>query len=91
LKQEVTAWNGTSEDYFGASVSIESNIMTVGTFNKVDGKVYVFGKVDGIWKEVGQITAPSGSVYFGGELVLAGNNNLVSAFNNVYYCTLETC
>ena len=52
---------------------------------------YVFGKVDGNWKEVDLITAPSGSVYFGGELVLAGNNNLVSAFNNVYYCTLETC
>jgi hypothetical protein len=91
LTQEVTASNGTSEDYFGASVSIESNIMTVGTFNEGNGKVYVFGKVDGIWNEVDQITAPSGSVYFGGELVLAGNSILVSAFNNVYYYTMEMC
>jgi hypothetical protein len=51
-------------------ISIESNILKVGRLSKAMEK-YVFGKVDGNWKEVDQIAAPSGSVYFGDELVLA--------------------
>ncbi len=90
-QQELTASDGASEDWFGASVALsgDGNTALVGAPGAVDwnrtGAAYVFTRSGGSWTQQQELT-PSDSAasdYFGFSVALSGNGNtaLVGAFN----------
>lgn len=84
---KLTAANGTTNDYFGRSVSLNMNRLAVGA-NRADvigkndqGTAYVFNLSGGTWSQTISLTASDGVAddYFGYPVSLDGKHLLVGA------------
>ena len=81
FEQTLTASDGGTGDYFGASVALQSNTALVGAFSAPSpytsgspGAVYAFNKTAGTWSESQKITAVdgNGTDSFGESVALDG-------------------
>lgn len=84
---ELTASDGSNEDYFGTSVSIDGNVVVVGSGlggSKGSGAAYVFVEPPTGWvnaTETAELTASDGAVGdgFGQSVTVSGNTVAVGA------------
>ena len=81
---ELTASDGTADDYFGYSVSLAGDLTLLGAFGDdgLSGSAYVFERQgDGSWLEVDKLTASDGAAddWFGRSVSLSGDRALVGA------------
>ncbi len=83
--KKITASDGISNDFFGASVSINGNYAIVGAFgnNLSLGAAYIFykNKVDGVWGQIKKLTASNQGFYdtFGASVSINGDYAIVGA------------
>ncbi len=85
----LTASDGTSDDYFGISVSISGDYAIVGAqgkdvgSNSYQGQVYIFYRSGTSWTEQDIITASDGAAYdlFGCDVAISGNYAIVGAMS----------
>ena len=92
LKKVFASDTPEPNDFFGHSVSINNNLIAVGTFRSNDigastGSVYIFEKDFGgsnNWGEVKKVVANDGGVndFFGFSVSLTSTNLVVGAFQN---------
>ncbi len=88
-RDQLTASDGTTGDYFGASValSVNGNTALVGAFgddvgiHTDQGSAYVFARGDTVWTQQAHLTAADGAANdgFGMSVALSGNAALVGA------------
>ena len=72
-------------DEFGGKLALDENYMAVGTYEVLNGKVYIFTLHDDVWKEVAKIDSPfNDHTYFGYDIKLSGDNILISYWGNIY-------
>jgi hypothetical protein len=84
---KVLASDGEAGDYFGCSVSISGNVLTIGAYGENDkgssaGSVYVFANSSAnVWAEQAKLLASDGSANdkFGESVSLSGNVLVVGA------------
>ena len=89
-KEKLTATDGSANDYFGYSVSLDGDYALVGARNAdPDGKsaagaAYIFERVSGGWEQKEKLTATDGSAndYFGYSVSLDGDYALVGAYGD---------
>ncbi|MBK7404038.1 MAG: FG-GAP repeat protein [Phycisphaerales bacterium] len=88
---KLTAADGAGGDHFGDAVSIKGDTVVVGASNDDDiaedsGSAYVFERVDGVWTQMGKLTAPDARTYgkFGRSIDLSGDTILVGASRSAY-------
>jgi hypothetical protein len=88
-QQELTASDGSSNDYFGYSVAVSgttalvgANIKTIGS-NFQQGTAYVFTFNGSTWIQQQELTASNGAAddVFGYSVALSGTTALVGAYN----------
>ncbi len=85
-QQELTASNGTTDDYFGTSVSISGDYALVGASGKKvgnnanQGAAYLFARNGTVWSRQ-ELTASDGQVHdiFGISVAISGNYAVVGA------------
>lgn len=81
----IAADDGETDDFFGASVSINESFAVVGAWgddvgaNANQGSVYIFSRVGNVWSQQSKITASDGSAndFFGFSLDISTDNTLV--------------
>ena len=80
-RQEIQASDGSDNDSFGQSVSINENIVVVGAPWRDSGAVYVFTLQGETWTEDIRLTASDGETYdmFGVKVAISGDTLLVGA------------
>jgi hypothetical protein len=80
---ELTARDGTMQDWFGWSVALGDNTALVGAWykQKHTGAAYLFVRTGTRWTEQAKLTARDGIVddHFGGSVALSGGTCLVGA------------
>jgi hypothetical protein len=86
LSSKLTASDGASADYFGASVSVYADTALIGAYGDDDngvfsGSAYVFRELDGTWNEIAKLTASDGGYLgrFGIPVSLYGETALIAA------------
>jgi hypothetical protein len=85
--QKVVASDGAAQDWFGSAVAISGDLAVFGSpdakigANMGQGAVYVFRRINGVWKEVQKIVAGDGGVSdrFGQSVALLGQKVLIIA------------
>jgi hypothetical protein len=89
LQQKLTASDGSPNDWFGDSVSINNDTIVIGAPDDDDnadnsGTAYVFTRTNEVWIERQKLTASDGDTYdsFGYSVSIDGNNVFVSAIGN---------
>ncbi len=81
----ISADDGETNDYFGASVSINESFAVVGAWgddigaNASQGSVYIFSRVGEVWSQQSKITATDGLAndFFGYSVDISTSNTLV--------------
>ena len=80
---EVTAGDGATEDYFGASVSVSGDTVVVGANgnDSSQGSAYVFVRVGSTWAQQAQLSAGDGAAFdqFGSSVSVSGDTVVVGA------------
>ena len=86
---KLTASDGAASDYFGYSVSIDSNYAIIGAHGNDDresssGSVYIFEYDGTSWIEQAKLTVSDGAAgdYFGRSVSISENNVVVGAYGN---------
>jgi len=83
---KLTASDGTANDYFGRSVSIDGDYAIVGAYydNNIAGSAYVFKLTDENWIEEDKLTASDGeaSDYFGITHSIEGEYAVIGAYRD---------
>jgi len=86
---KLTAADGTSNDWFGCSVSLAGETALVGAYKDDDkgadfGSVYVFTRTGTTWSQQAKLTAADGTSndWFGCSVSLAGETALVGAYKD---------
>lgn len=87
LNAKVTASDGEATDYFGSSVSIDGDVMIIGSSRDDDtgsssGSAYVYERMGGVWDSEVKLTADDaagddrfgGSVSISGDLIIVGSD-----------------
>ncbi len=77
--------DGETDDFFGASVSINESFAVVGAWgddvgaNANQGSVYIFSRVGNVWSQQSKITATDGAAsdFFGYSVDISTDNTLV--------------
>jgi FG-GAP repeat len=85
----LTAIDGSANDHFGYSVSINGNYAIVGArdknvgINNTQGKAYIYNFNGTSWAVQNILTASDGAAddYFGISVSISGNNAIVGAYN----------
>ncbi|MCB9853442.1 MAG: hypothetical protein H6819_10135 [Phycisphaerales bacterium] len=84
--QMLTADDGIASDWFGNSVSIDGDVLAVGTRagaggSTGNGAVYVFRNIDGVWQQEAKLTATDTAPgdQFGVSVCLDGDTLVVGA------------
>ncbi len=85
-QRKLTAGDGAAYDYFGRSVSIESNTVVVGAHGNDDsgytsGSAYVFVRSGSIWTQQEKLSAPDGAAWdhFGYSVSVSKDTVIVGA------------
>ncbi|MGO9011834.1 MAG: FG-GAP repeat protein [Bryobacteraceae bacterium] len=80
---ELTASDGAAGDNFGFSVSVSTDTLVIGAFEKNDyqGAAYVFVLSGGIWSQQQKLTASDGAASdnFGSSVSLSGDTTMIGA------------
>ena len=86
---KLTATDAAADDFFGASVVVDEDIVLVGAFGAYDdntnsGSAYVFVRDATIWSQQSKLTADKapGNHLFGRSVALDGDTALVGASND---------
>jgi hypothetical protein len=92
--QKLVAADRNTNDLFGASLALDSNILVIGAFgedyNEADqdyksfsGAIYLYKSVNGIWQHSQKIVAKDRSIdaYFGYTVSIEGTEIAVGAYN----------
>lgn len=87
FQQKLTASDGAEGDYFGASVSISGDSVTVGAIRDVNGaganagSAYVFTRSGGVWTQEQKLTASDAAAadMFGYSVGIQGDSIVVGA------------
>jgi hypothetical protein len=90
LQQKLTASDGATGDWFGASVALDGDTALVGAendgigANKYQGSAYVFVRSGTVWTQQAKLTALDAEAndYFGASVALSGNTALVGAIHD---------
>lgn len=84
---KLIASDGSSNDWFGASVGISEDVIIIGAPNDSDagydiGSAYIFYNNSGIWEEVSKLTASDGTPFdnFGVAVSISGDNAIIGAY-----------
>jgi len=84
--QKVFAADGSENDFFGTSVSVDGDTAIVGAYLadgnvEYSGAAYVFVHTGGLWMEQAKLAAADGSAYgyFGSSVSLSGDTALIGA------------
>jgi hypothetical protein len=85
---QLTAGDGTANDYFGTSVAVSGDTAVVGAYddtvgaNAGQGSAYVFTRSGTSWSQQAQLTAGDGAANdnFGYSVALDGNTAVVGAY-----------
>jgi hypothetical protein len=87
---ELTAADGTADDNFGTSVSVNGDTAVIGADNTVNGHVdqgvaYVFVRSGSTWSRQAELTAADGTAddYFGTSVSVDGDTAVIGAGNTV--------
>ena len=87
ITNKVTANDGSANDHFGVSVSLDGNLALIGANEDDDrgtnsGSAYFFSRSGSAWYQQQKITANDGAAsdYFGGMVALKGNVAVVGAY-----------
>ena len=96
-QQKLTASDGDTRDYFGASVAISGDTVVVGAFaddigsNVDQGSAYIFERSGGSWSQQQKLTASDGAAFdrFGsaaisGDTVVVGTSPVNHNLGSVY-------
>ncbi|WP_287128045.1 FG-GAP-like repeat-containing protein [Candidatus Cyanaurora vandensis] len=82
-QQKLTAGDGTTYDYFGASIAVSGDTAVVGAFGDSNyrGSVYVFVKTGDTWIQQQKLVPSDGQAfdYFGYTVAIDGNTLVVGA------------
>jgi len=84
--KKITASDGASNDYFGGSLSIDGDYMTVAAIGSNSG-VYIFEKDEGgsdNWGQLKKIDVNTPYVYIQGDYIVAGDNDDNSSTGKAY-------
>ena len=88
---KITASDGTADDEFGRSVSIDGDYTVIGACHDDDdgtdsGSAYIFHRSETSWTQQTKLTASDGADfdYFGCPVSISGNYALISANYNDY-------
>ncbi|MGC2169273.1 MAG: DUF6531 domain-containing protein [Acidimicrobiales bacterium] len=82
---ELTASDGTTNTWFGASIAVSGSALLVGADiatvegDETEGAAYVFSLSDGTWSQSAELAAPSGATYFGSSVAIAGTTAVIGA------------
>ncbi len=87
MKQGVEASDGSSNDYFGYSVSINGDYAIIGAYkdtiggNATQGSAYIFKKTGVSWAQEAKITASDGAAgdFFGQSVSINGDYAIIGA------------
>jgi uncharacterized repeat protein (TIGR01451 family) len=80
LFQRLVPANDTAEISFGVAVSVDNDIILVGSPSVAGGKVYVFtADVNGTFSHSGTLMAPAGASRFGAAVALGNDVALIGA------------
>ncbi|MFC1979198.1 FG-GAP repeat protein, partial [Chloroflexota bacterium] len=85
-QQKLTAGDGDTGDFFGASVSISGDTVVVGAYGADDsgtdsGSAYVFVRSGSVWSQQQKLTAGDGDTgdFFGGMVAISNNTILAGS------------
>ncbi len=87
---KLTASDGATNDFFGASVSISGDYAAIGAYgddigvNTDQGSAYIFKRSGNSWTQEAKVTAFDGSSfdYFGGSVSISGDYVIIGAEGN---------
>jgi|GEM_PF-5244894 len=89
LETKITASDGATKDGFGEQLSLNGNILVVGSFLDDDngdrsGSVYIFERVNRTWKEISKLTPSDGAAgdFFGDTIKINGNTALIGSWGD---------
>ena len=87
--QKILAYDGSAEDYFGISVSIDGDYAIVGAFEDDDngigsGSAYIYHKDGSVWTQQAKLTASDGSVNdgFGYSVSISEDYVVIGAYHD---------
>ncbi|MFZ5818263.1 MAG: BspA family leucine-rich repeat surface protein [Chloroflexota bacterium] len=82
-QQQLTASDGTHEDYFGWSIAMLGDTLLVGMYGDDGGKgsAYVFTRSGATWNQQAKLTASDGAAgdRFGGSVAISGDTAIIGA------------
>ena len=84
-EQKLTASDGTEDDHFGNSVSIDGDYAVIGAgFNGDNGAAYIFHRSGTTWTEQAKLTASDGAAedWFGKSVSISGDYALIGAWQD---------
>ena len=89
-QQELTAFDGAADDYFGFSASVSGDTAVIGAWNKTinsqsgQGAAYVFVRSGGVWTRQQELTASDGAWddAFGYSVSVSGDTAVIGAPGN---------
>ncbi len=85
-EQKLTASDGTADDSFGLTVSIEGNYAIVGAYHDdtLTGSAYVFKRSDSSWIQEDKLTASDGATgdQFGSSVSINGDYVIIGAYGD---------
>ena len=97
LQQELTAFDGGADDYFGNSVSVDGDTVVIGASNKTiysnfaQGAVYVFVRSGGIWSQEQELLSDgSSSGYFGWSVSVSGDTAVIGTIGGSAYVFVQS-
>jgi sugar lactone lactonase YvrE len=88
-QQKLTASDGTGNDWFGYSVSVNGDTAVIGACfkNISQGAAYVFVRIGGVWTQQQELTASDDAAnnWFGWSVSVSGNTAVIGATANTSY------
>jgi uncharacterized repeat protein (TIGR01451 family) len=78
-QQKLTASDGTTDDFFGDSVTVQGDVAVVGAPTADPPGAYVFTRSGGAWTEQQKLLDPAGTAAMGSAVALADGTLLVGA------------
>ena len=93
FRQKLTASDGAPYDFFGATgrIAVDGNVTVIGTEIYTNGTAHIFRRENDVWTEGAIIYAPPGSLYFGEEIAISGNDIMITSDQNVYLYSIDEC
>ena len=83
-QQKLTASDGSENDRFGYSVSIDGDTAVIGAYGDdgYTGSAYVYARSNGVWSELQKLTASDGAAedHFGWSVAIDGDTVVIGAW-----------